>query len=304
MTIPYKKAICYSGYRKGQSPRKKIYPSDQEVLEDLQMLKNFVSYIRMYDTSFHVKQVLKLIKEHHIPLQVMLGVEPLGEIDNTNCHYGGRHSDEDILRHQTLNYQQLDEMIDLAKQYDSIVLAVSVGNENTSDWHHNLMPESSLVKHVEYVRNHIQKPITFCEGAYYWKHNHELAKAVDFISIHSYPMWQKIPHKQSVEATINDYESIKTLFPDKQVLFTELGWATTTEGDMMLDEASELNQKLYLEKVTAWAERQNITMFLFEAFDESWKGSDNPNEPEKHWGIFDELRQPKLWQKEKPTYEL
>ena len=35
---------------------------------------------------------------------------------------------------------------------------------------------------------------------------------------------------------------------------------------------------------------------LFEAFDEEWKGSGsgkNPLEAEKHWGVFDENRQPK-----------
>jgi exo-beta-1,3-glucanase (GH17 family) len=268
------------------------------------MLEQFVSYIRMYDTSYHVHQVLRLIKFNNIQLQVMLGVEPLGEIDNPNCHYGGRHTDEAIRQHQRLNFQQLDDMIALAKAYEDIVLAVSVGNENTSDWHHNLMPESSLIQHVHYVRERIKKPITFCEGAYYWKNNTQLAQVVDFISIHSYPMWQKIPHKDAFEATKNDYESIQKLFPNKQVIFTELGWATNKDGDMMLDEASETNQKLYLEAVTDWSHKKNITMFLFEAFDEPWKGSDNPNEPEKHWGIFYENRQPKLWQKEKPNYEL
>ena len=36
--------------------------------------------------------------------------------------------------------------------------------------------------------------------------------------------------------------------------------------------------------------------FLFEAFDESWKGGGSDSSPdvaEKHWGVFDEDRQPK-----------
>lgn len=304
MTIPYKHAICYSGYRNNQSPRLQIFPSDQEVLGDLKLLETFVSYIRMYDTSFHVKQVLRLIQTHHINLKVMLGVEPLGEIDNPNCHYGGRQSEDDIQNHKALNYKQLDEMLSLSEQFKSIVLALSVGNENTSDWHHNLMPETSLVAHVQYLKARSDLPVTFCEGAYYWKHNHKLAEIVDFISIHSYPMWQKISIENAFEATKNDYTSISSLFPNKQVIFTELGWATKKDGDMMLDDASEENQKLYLSQVTKWSQSNHIPMFLFEAFDEPWKGSDNPNEPEKHWGIFYENRQPKLWQKEKPNYEL
>jgi exo-beta-1,3-glucanase (GH17 family) len=304
MMIPFQPAICYSGYRKGQSPRLAIFPSDQDVLQDLKLLSSFVSYIRMYDTSYHVKQVLRLIVAHNIPLKVMLGVEPLGEIDNPNCHYGGRHSDDDIKKHKVINYEQIDDMITLSETYSSIILALSVGNENTSDWHHNLMPEASLVDHVRYVKSRTTLPVTFCEGAYYWKHNHLLADTVDFISIHSYPMWQKISLNDSFEATKNDYTSISTLFPNKQVIFTELGWTTTNDSDMMLDEASEANQQYYLNQVTTWSKDHQIPMFLFEAFDEAWKGSSNPNEPEKHWGIFYEDRTPKLWQKEKPKYEL
>ena len=32
---------------------------------------------------------------------------------------------------------------------------------------------------------------------------------------------------------------------------------------------------------------------MFEAFDEPWKGSPDPLEPEKHWGLFTVERVPK-----------
>jgi exo-beta-1,3-glucanase (GH17 family) len=32
---------------------------------------------------------------------------------------------------------------------------------------------------------------------------------------------------------------------------------------------------------------------MFEAFDEPWKGSGEPNEPEKHWGFYYVDRSPK-----------
>ena len=35
-------------------------------------------------------------------------------------------------------------------------------------------------------------------------------------------------------------------------------------------------------------------MCIFEAFDEPWKGGNRPNEAEKHWGILNEDRTPKL----------
>jgi exo-beta-1,3-glucanase (GH17 family) len=43
-----------------------------------------------------------------------------------------------------------------------------------------------------------------------------------------------------------------------------------------------------------WAEKENILTFFFEAFDETWKGSPEPLEPEKHWGLFKIDRTPKM----------
>jgi hypothetical protein len=41
-----------------------------------------------------------------------------------------------------------------------------------------------------------------------------------------------------------------------------------------------------------WSE--GLLCFVFEAFDEPWKGSPDPLEPEKHWGLFTVDRRPKL----------
>ena len=46
-----------------------------------------------------------------------------------------------------------------------------------------------------------------------------------------------------------------------------------------------------------WEKENQIVMFTFEAFDEPWKGSAKQDEPEKHWGIFDVDRKPKLYAK-------
>ncbi len=43
-----------------------------------------------------------------------------------------------------------------------------------------------------------------------------------------------------------------------------------------------------------WSRREGVLTYVFEAFDEPWKGSPNPFEPEKHWGLFRVDRTPKL----------
>ncbi len=64
-----KRGICYSGYRKYQSPKLNKFPSDKEVLEDLKILCTFTDYIRLFDTSYHCDQVLRIIEENDLPLK-------------------------------------------------------------------------------------------------------------------------------------------------------------------------------------------------------------------------------------------
>ena len=53
------------------------------------------------------------------------------------------------------------------------------------------------------------------------------------------------------------------------------------------------NQAAYLAALDRWSREQGILTFVFEAFDEAWKGADDPLEPEKHWGLFTVDRRPK-----------
>jgi exo-beta-1,3-glucanase (GH17 family) len=79
------------------------------------------------------------------------------------------------------------------------------------------------------------------------------------------------------------------------VVITEAGWATRSNGrGIPPANADERNQQAYLDALTAWSREHDVLTFLFEAFDEAWKGSADVDEPEKHWGLFTADRHPKL----------
>jgi exo-beta-1,3-glucanase (GH17 family) len=61
---------------------------------------------------------------------------------------------------------------------------------------------------------------------------------------------------------------------------------------------NEEMQKIYYEDMMEWISKEKILTFVFEAFDEPWKGSSHPMEPEKHWGLFKVDRTPKLVMKD------
>jgi exo-beta-1,3-glucanase (GH17 family) len=298
--FPFAKAVCYSGYRENQSPHTHVYPTEAQVLEDLKILEPYVKYLRMYDPYEHAQTVLRVIRKFKLPFQVMIGVEPRGEISNPNCPWGGLHSEANIAKHKVSNYEQLDLLAKLANEYGDIVLAVAVGNESTSDWHPNLMDPQTIAAHVRYLKAKVKQPVTFCEGGHYWRtKNAAAAKEVDFISIHSYPVWLRVPYQKAIQATKEDYAETIALYKNKPVIFTEYGWPTMCDDKMIQADVNEANQAGYLKAMEKWSETNQVTMFTFEAFDEPWKGSNNPVEPEKHWGMYNVDRTPKQFMKQK-----
>jgi hypothetical protein len=64
------------------------------------------------------------------------------------------------------------------------------------------------------------------------------------------------------------------------------------EGQLLTNASEEL-QALCYQQLLDWTASEKILAFVFEAFDEPWKGSSDPLEPEKHWGLFTVDRKPK-----------
>jgi exo-beta-1,3-glucanase (GH17 family) len=95
--------------------------------------------------------------------------------------------------------------------------------------------------------------------------------------------------------TMQNYQSVVDHYPGKPVVITEAGWTTASNGRGIEPwNASEQLQRHYYDQLMAWTSRERIMTFVFEAFDEPWKGSPDPLEPEKHWGLFTVDRKPKL----------
>ncbi len=293
--IEYGKAICYSGYREGQSPIKKIYPSYDDVLEDLRILEKDFDYIRMYDSSEHCETTLEVISKENINLKVLVGMDLLGEISNHQCSWGGTYTPEQIAHNIEFNQNQLDNAIRLANKYQDIVLAVSAGNESVPEWNENLVSPERVLYFVKQLKKNTKVPVTYCDNIHYWYELlTDVAKEVDVISIHLYPVWLGKTLEEAIEITKADYVNIKKKYPNKQVMITETGWTTCSNGGQISeDNASEDIQYTFNTEVDKHFEKEGVPVFFFEAFDEPWKGSKNPLEPEKHWGYYKVDRTPK-----------
>lgn len=298
--IKNKKAICYSGFRHGQFPNG-IYPDYEQVKEDLLLLHGHWQYLRLYDCDQHAEMVLKVIKDYQLNFKIMLGAYINAEINNYNCPWhGGIFSNDKLIENQHNNENNILKLINLTKEYDELIFAVSVGNEACVDWTDHYVSPSKVAEYIRQVRKKLDKPITYCDNYVPWLSNlDEVANEVDFISIHSYPVWENRQIADSMEITKANYQAVKDKFPKKDIVISEAGWTTFSNGNgINPNHVSEEKQKIYFENLMQWSLEEQILIFYFEAFDEPWKGSPEPGEPEKHWGLFNVDRTPKLAIKE------
>jgi len=292
----FEHAICYSGYRDGQSPVEGIYPSYKEIREDMEILKQNWSHIRLYDCSWHAEFVLEVIDHEKLDMKVMLGADIAAEQSNDNCPWGASYDEATLQANREDNSIEIDRLIELANRYPDIVSSVSIGNEATVEWTDHLVGVDAMVDYARRVRSSVKQAVTFCENYVPWTDKlAPLVAELDFISLHTYPVWEYQTIDGAMEYTMQNYYSVADVYPDKPVVITEAGWTTSSNGRGIEPwNASQEFQAMYYHQLLEWARKEDILVFVFEAFDETWKGSPDPHEPEKHWGIFTVDRQPKL----------
>ena len=292
-------AMAYSGFREGQHPDRgegAVNPSEAETLEDLQiLLEHDFKLIRVYDTYENSVMTLEVIRDNNLPIKVLLGIWLQAEISN---HEGCPWLDEPIPDHElaanTLaNIASVNRGIELAQQFDDIVVAVNVGNEALVEWNDHMVSLEKVIEYVRKVKAEIEQPVTVADNYEWWiADGAPLAAEVDFLGIHTYPAWEDKTIDEALPYTIENLERVRAALPDKPMAILEAGWATTALE--FPDQANEANQERYYRELDEWATENNMTVFFFEAFDEPWKGNPaNADGAEKHWGVFFVDRTPK-----------
>jgi len=288
------KAICYSGFRAGQHPGG-VFPSYEEIKEDLLMLEGHWKYLRLYDCDKHSEVVLEVIKKEQLDFKIMLGAYIVAEANNYGCPWGGSYSEDQLQENKEINVKQINKLIGLANKYPDTIFSLSAGNEACVDWTDHYVPVEKVIAYVRMIKKGAKQPVTFCENYLPWLDKLKpLVEEVDFISIHTYPVWEYKNIHEAMEYTKSNYFAVADTYPHKPVVITEAGWTTYSNGrGICPSNVSEEFQSVYYNDLMHWCEEEEILTFVFEAFDESWKGSNEALEPEKHWGLFTENRKPK-----------
>ncbi len=287
--------ISYGPYREGQRPGGPA-PTDAQLLEDLRIISQHWSMLRTYSSDSVTERTLQIIQRERLPLKVMVGAW-IG----TEAHVAPDGSIKEAFPDAVkANRTQVTDAIRLANDYSDTVLAVSVGNETQVSWSFHAVQPAVLANHVRSVRAGTKVPVTIADDFRFWIEpaSKSLAAEIDFIVLHAYAMWNGKLLKDALAFTKDKYAVVSARHPAHRIVIGEAGWATQklTYGEQktrMPGRAGEDEQKEFYDAFTAWTRAHKITTFYFEAFDEPWKGGDDPNEVEKHWGLFRVDRTPK-----------
>jgi exo-beta-1,3-glucanase (GH17 family) len=285
-------AVSYGCYRQNQAPWAEG-PSKTEILEDLQIIQQHWNLIRVYNADDDTQHILEVIREHKLPIRVMLGIWLENE-DNKPV----------TKRANTANVQR---GIELCNMYPDLILAVSVGNETQVFWSGHKMTSASLLRYIRFVRNYTSVPVTTADDYSFWNkpESQTIANEVDFIVTHIYPLWNGKTLQNAIEWLDITYKEVSILHPDRSVVLGEIGWATDynrdktgdgEQGTLIKGDVSVKAQEVFLTELDAWIFKNKIVTFLFEVFDEPWKGGadlSGNNEIEKNWGVFYTDRNPK-----------
>lgn len=273
--------ICYGPFRDGQAPGQ-AQPNFEEIREDLRLLADDFQLFRVYGSDSFARQACEIVRLDRLPLKVIVGVWLEGT---------GRTPQ---------NEKQVNEAIAIANDYQDVVCAISVGNETQVHWSFHKVDQGLLIEYIRQVREATSVPVTVADDFLFWIDDASAAVAneVDFIITHIYAMWHAQSLDDAMAFTKEKYEQVCDKHPEKKVVIGEAGWATAKSGSgdqagRLLGEAGEAEQARFYREFSDWAARAQVTTFYFEAFDENWKGGPDPQDAEKHWGLYRANRQPK-----------
>jgi cellulose synthase/poly-beta-1,6-N-acetylglucosamine synthase-like glycosyltransferase/exo-beta-1,3-glucanase (GH17 family) len=286
--------FAFNGFRRDQSPvgENKTYPSVEELGEDVEMLSKYSSRLRTYSTQ-DAAAIPQLARDNG--MTVMAGAWLSTDRANNDEEIKGLIS---IIR-DPANYN-VDRVI--------------VGNETILRG--DLSPEQ-LIDYLDVVRRRAEDPdilkrrsrvlVSTAESWDVWllkkKEMHEVAKHVDFITVHLLPYWEGVPRAGAVGLVLQRYKEVQREYPNKKVVIGEVGWPSggsrvaiknqPADAPITYSTASVTDEAQFIREFLPLAKENNLDYYLMEAIDQPWKRRDE-GRTGAYWGIFNADREPKF----------
>ena len=264
-------AISYGGYRKSS---RDFQPTVGELKEDMKILHAMnIRILRTYNVQLaHTSNILKAIRElknedQSFEMYLMLGAW----IDCLNA-WTDRPVNHNVESAQ--NSEEIDRAVALANEYPDIVKVIAVGNEAMVKWATSYFVQPNIilkwVSHLQALKQtgKLSKDIWITSSdnfaswgggdpQYHTEDLTKLIKAVDYLSVHTYPMhdthynpvfWgvfgeeTQLSSLKRIDIAMNRAKNyaisqtdsvanyIKSLGIKKPIHIGETGWASASNG--------------------------------------------------------------------------
>lgn len=249
--------FCFSLYEDGQKPGDII--SEEQVRRRMQILKPHMKWVRSFSCTEGNEFIPKVAKE--------LGIKTL-----VGAWLG---NDDEI------NQREIEGLIQLAK--DGYVDIAAVGNEVM---YRKDLTEEQLLEFIRKVKAELPGiPVGYVDAYYEFSHRPAITELCDVILCNCYPFWEGCPFENSLDYMKQMYYQAKDTGNGKEVIITETGWPSQGEN-LRGAYPSAKSARDYFINTQLWSANDNIPVFYFSSFDESWKvGAEGT--VGAYWGIWD-----------------
>jgi GPH family glycoside/pentoside/hexuronide:cation symporter len=180
------------------------------------------------------------------------------------------------------NEKEIESLIFLAKS--GLVDIAAVGNEVL---HRGEISEEELIEYIKRVRVALPDsiPVGYVDAYYQFLDRPALVDACDVILANCYPFWEGASNDFALNYLNRMMELTQLSSNGKKIIIAETGWPTKGES-VQGAIPNPSNAMKYFIAVQEWAKSQDIDLFYFSSFDESWKVK-HEGEVGAGWGIWD-----------------
>lgn len=249
--------FCFSLYEDGQKPGDFI--TAPQIRRRMHILKPYSQWVRSFSCIEGNELIPQIAKESG--MKTLVGA------------WIGKDEDK--------NRQEIENLIQLAK--DGFVDIAAVGNEVL---YRKELSEQELIERILQVKEAIPNvPVGYVDAYYEFVKRPAIADACDVILCNCYPYWEGTEFRYSLPHMQQMYHQALHAGKGKRVIITETGWPS--QGESLGNAVpSMMNAMKYFINTQLWAMDENVEVFYFSSFDESWKvGAEG--EVGAYWGIWD-----------------
>ncbi|MEZ2415035.1 glycosyl hydrolase family 17 protein [Muriicola sp. E247] len=250
--------LCFSPYIEGQNPGDQI--GEEQIRRRMEIIQPYTKWIRSFSCTEGNESIPRIAREFGIKSMVgaWLGDDP------------------------KINAQEVENLIQLAN--DGYVDIAAVGNEVML---RGDLTEDELLEKLDQVKKAIPAgiPVGYVDAYYEFAERPRITEACDIVLANCYPFWEGCDLDYSLLYMKDMYQRAIKAANGKKVIISETGWpfqGTSLEGAYPSFE----NALKYFMNTQKWADEDDIEIFYFSSFDESWKvGAEG--DVGAFWGLWD-----------------